>query len=278
MPDRVYTTFNVHSEKHVTVVTFDHPPINLMDRTMTTELRDLLSVLQADRNTKVVVFRSALADFFIAHADLGLFDGKVTTPPPRSSKLHFMHRLFEGYRKLPMATIAVIEGRANGAGTEFALSLDMQFAALGRASLGQFEVALGCLPGGTGTQRLPHLTGRSRALEMILGCDEIDAKTAELYGVINRALPPEELHPFVNAFVARIASFPAKAIALAKESVDHALGDPTQALVEENYLAGQLIVTEEVSRRFAKIMALGAQTPAGERRMSQLLLELEDKQ
>lgn len=276
MPDRAYTTFNVLSKQHVTVVTFDHPPINLMDRTMTTELRDLLGVLQGDAETKVVVFRSANPDFFIAHADLSLFDGKLTTPPARSPKLNFMHRLFEGYRTLPMATIAVIEGRMNGAGTEFALSLDMQFAALGRASIGQFEVALGCLPGGTGTQRLPHLAGRSRALEMILGCDELDAKTAELYGVVNRALPPDDLHPFVNALAARIATFPKQAIALAKASVDHALGDPTLALVEETYLAGQLIVTDEVGRRFKNILALGAQTPAGERNMSQLLLKLEE--
>jgi enoyl-CoA hydratase/carnithine racemase len=270
-----YETFSAEVRDAVMTVRFAHPPVNLMDRTMTEELRTLLTALENDENIKVVVFKSANPDFFIAHADLTLFDGKLETPPPRSTKLNFIHRLFEGYRKLPKATIAVIEGRVNGAGTEFALSLDMQFASHD-ARIGQFEVALGVLPGGTGTQRLPWLMGRSRALELILGCDEIDGKTAADYGLVNRVLPALELSRFVDDLCARISTFPLKAIALAKASVDFALGDPTPALIEESYLAGQLVVTNEVRNRFRKINALGAQTVSGELRMAQLLTKLGD--
>ena len=269
-----YERFRVQSDAGVVSVTFDHPPVNLMDRTMTKELRDLLAVLQKDEVTKVVVFKSNNPDFFIAHADLGMFDGKLTQAPERSTKLNFIHRLFEDYRTLPKATIAVIEGLANGAGTEFAMSLDMRFGALDRAKIGQFEVALGCLPGGTGTQRFAHHLGRSRALEVILGCGEFDAKTAELYGIINRALPPDELHRFVDALAARIASFPLKAIALAKAAVDTASLDPAPALIEESYLAGQLMVTAEVERRFRKALALGLQTADGEKNLASILGKL----
>lgn len=267
-----FTTLRTAIAQGVMTVTLDNPPVNLMDRAMLRDLRALLDGLQQDRDIRAVVFRSALPDFFICHADLALF--KERPAPPKSEKLNFIHALFEQYRTLPKATIAMIEGRCNGAGTEFATSLDMQFAAVGRAFIGQFEVALGALPGGTGTQRLPALMGRSRALELILGCDEIDAEMAERYGLINRALPPDAIGPFVDKLARRIATFPLDAIALAKQSVDHGLGDPKPALSEESYLAGQLMAAPEVRRRFAAILARGGQTPQGEREMASLLTTL----
>jgi enoyl-CoA hydratase/carnithine racemase len=238
------------------------------------DLRALLTSLEADQDIRVVVFRSSIPDFFIAHGDLALFlrdEPRELPKPTASTELNYVHRLFEGYRVLPKATIAVIEGKANGAGTEFALSLDMRFAALGRATIGQFEVALGCLPGGTGTQRLPPLIGRSRSLELILGCDELDASTAELYGLVNRALPPAELGPFVDRLTRRVASFPLEAIALSKRSVDNALPDPVPGLHEESYLASKLMVAPEVRRRFAAVLAKGAQTLDGERNLAAIL-------
>ena len=253
-------------------VTLEHPPVNLMDRAMLRDLRGLLDTLQQDTEIRAVVFRSAIPEFFICHADLSLF--KERPAPLKSTKLNFIHTLFEQYRTLPKATIAMIEGHCNGAGTEFATSLDMQFGAIDRAFIGQFEVALGALPGGTGTQRLPALMGRSRALELILGCDELDAGTAERYGLINRALTADKIGPFVDALAQRIATFPLDAIALAKKSVDHGLGDPTPALSEESFLAGRLMASPEVRRRFANILERGAQTPEGERDLTQLLMKI----
>ena len=267
-----FTTLRTEIDRRVMTVTLDNPPINLMDRSMLRDLRALLDELLLDHEIRAVVFHSANPDFFICHADLSLF--KERAAPPKSEKLNFIHTLFEQYRTLPKATIAMIEGRCNGAGTEFATSLDMQFAAIGRAFIGQFEVALGALPGGTGTQRLPALMGRSRALELILGSDELDAGTAERYGLVNRALAADKIGPFVDALARRIATFPLDAIALAKKSVDQGLGDPTAALSEESFLAGQLMATPEVRRRFAAILEHGAQTPTGERDLAQLLPKL----
>lgn len=271
--DAAFSTLRIKTEGRVLVATLDHPPVNLMDRAMLGDLRVLLDQLEADSSTRAVVFRSANPYFFICHADLNLFV-KGRPAPPRSSKLNFIHRLLEGYRKLPKATLAVIEGQVNGAGTEFVTSLDMRFASIGRARFGQFEVALGALPGGTGTQRLPALMGRGRALELILGCDELGAQLAERYGLVNRALEADEIGPFVDALARRIASFPAKAIALAKQAVDYGLGDPTDVLSEESFLAGQLMAEEEVGRRFAAVLARGAQTAEGERVLAQTLARL----
>jgi enoyl-CoA hydratase/carnithine racemase len=276
-----YSTLRTERDGRVMTVTFDHPPINLMDRAMLSDLRALLTFLQGDQEICAVVFKSAVPDFFIAHADLSIFlknDRRELPKPEKTTKLNFIHALFEGYRTLPKATIAVIEGKTNGAGTEFALSLDMQFAALGRATIGQFEVALGCLPGGTGTQRLPPLIGRSRTLEMIFGCDELDAKTAELYGVVNRAIATDEIGPFVDRLAGRIASFPLEAIALSKQSADNALPDPVPGLHEESYLASRLMISDEVRRRFTAVLARGAQTSDGERNLAALLPQLGEAQ
>ena len=269
-----FTTLRIKIHGRVMSVVIDNGPINLMDRPMLRDLRVLLDQLQDDPETRVVVFRSANPDFFICHGDLGIFL-KDRPAPPRSTKLNFIHTLFEGYRKLAKATIAVIEGRCNGAGTEFVTSLDMRFAALGRALIGQFEVALGGLPGGTGTQRLPMLMGRGRALEFILGCDELDAEIAERYGIVNRAVHPDQLEPFVSELARRIASFPLEAIAKAKQAVDYGLADPATGLAEESFLAGQLMATQEVRRRFPAILAAGAQTFEGELKLSQLLPQLD---
>src|SRR6202012_6228462 len=109
-------------------------------------------------------------------------------------------------RNMPKVTIAKVEGRARGGGSEIALTMDLSFAAIGQAIFSQPEVAGGLVPGGGSTQRLPRLVGRGRALEVLLGCNDFSAELAELYGYINRALPAEEMTPFVKRLAYRIAS------------------------------------------------------------------------
>ena len=145
-------------------------------------------------------------------------------------------------RTMPKATIAEIDGRVGGGGSEFASSCDMRFGAIGRTVVNQMEVPLGILPGGTGTQRLPRLVGRGRAMEIVLGGVDIDAVTAERWGYLNRALEPTELRPFVDALATRIAGFPAGAIALAKQSVLNAERLPlAEGLAEESFLFQQTL-------------------------------------
>src|SRR5205823_1209708 len=171
---------------------------------------------------RVVVVGSANPEFFIAHADVTLILGlpREHREEP-NAELGFFHALVDRFRTMPKATIAVIEGRVRGGGSEFVSSFDMRFASRDRALFGQPEVPLGIIPGGSGTQRLPRLVGRGRALEVILGGADVDGSLADEWGWVNRALGDVELWPFVDELAARIASFPANAIAAAKRSVDN---------------------------------------------------------
>jgi enoyl-CoA hydratase/carnithine racemase len=255
-------------------VTIDHPPINLLDLGLVTELDQLSQVVAVDDDIRVLVLDSANPEFFIAHGDLvwlRTFPKEVAGPdtPPT-----FFHTLTERFRTMPKATIAVIEGRARGGGNELALSFDMRFAAAGRAWFGQPEVALGLLPGGGGTQRLPRLVGRGRALELILGCGDVDAATAERWGLVNRALPAPQLRPFVDALARRIASFPPAAVARAKAAVLLAETDPRPGLAGEWRLCSELFADPESDRRMARALSIGVQTPATELDLPSVLEDL----
>jgi enoyl-CoA hydratase/carnithine racemase len=171
----------------------------------------------------------------------------------------------ERFRTLPKPTIAVIEGIARGGGSEFAMAFDMRYAALGQAVFGQPEVAVGIIPGGGGTQRLPRLVGRGRALEVILGCMDIDAATAASWGYVDRALPPEELRAFVDKLAARIASHPLEAVTRAKRAVDAAAGDLATGLRVEDQLFREALAQPAARERLRAILDAGAQTRDFER-------------
>jgi enoyl-CoA hydratase/carnithine racemase len=250
----------------VATATIDHPPLNLLDLTLITELEALGRTVAADDAVRVLVLRSANADFFIAHADVTLIQRLPTTPPPPPRELGLFHAMVDRFRTMPKATIGVVEGIARGGGSELLLSLDMRFAALGRARLAQPEVALGIIPGGSGTQRLPRLVGRARALEIMLGCDDVPAELAERWGYVNRALPPDELGPFVERLAARIASFPAAAIALAKEAVNASDRSVVDGLLVEADCFNRSLATAESQERMRDFMARGGQTVEVERK------------
>jgi enoyl-CoA hydratase/carnithine racemase len=268
MPYEGYDCLHIRVDRGVAFVTIDHPPINLLDLALIQELDRIGVELAADDSVRVAVFQSANPEFFIAHADVTLIQLLPKEVPPKATELGGFHRMVDRFRTMPKATIGKIEGRARGGGSEFLLSLDMRFAASGRAILTQPEVALGIIPGGSGTQRLPRLMGRARALEIILGCEDIPADLAERYGYVNRALPAEELGPFVERLAYRIASFPAPAIALAKASVDAAELPIIDGLVDEAHFFNQSLATREAQERMAAFMQMGGQTREVELRIS----------
>ena len=180
----------------------------------------------------------------------------------------------ERWRLIPKVTIAQIEGRIGGGGSEMAASMDMRFGVRGKTFVNQMEVALGILPGGTGTQRLPRMMGRARALEVILGCDDLDAETAEAWGYLNRAMEAEEIGAFVERLAMRIASFPAPAVALAKQSVNASVKPLAEGLADEAHLFDILLRTPEAKANMARFMEIGGQTREGELRMGELCAEL----
>lgn len=255
-----FTTLSVAVAAGVARVTFDNGPINLMDMPMLGDLERVSRTLEADPAVKVVILQSANPDFFIAHGDVAAFGDLPAEPAPREEKLGMLHAILDRFRTMPKATIAKIEGRCRGGGSELALACDMRFAAIGRAFLCQPEVGVGIIPAAGGAARLPRLVGRGRALEIILGCADFNAETAERYGWINRALPATEIDMFVNALAARIAGFPAATLALAKQMVDAT--DPTIVadLALEERLFLRAAASAPAKTRIAAALGAGMQT------------------
>jgi enoyl-CoA hydratase/carnithine racemase len=168
-------------------VIFNNPPINLLDPDTIRELHQLIATVEATDALKVVVFESANPDYFIAHYDMSRASETPSAvapgglPPWTDVTMRLAHT--------SVVSIAAVRGRARGVGNEFVLACDLRFASLERAFFCQSEVAVGVVPGGGAVERLTPLLGRARALEILLGSDDLNAATAERYGLINRAIP-----------------------------------------------------------------------------------------
>lgn len=200
-------------------IVFDYPPFNIVDATLYHALQGLLARMDASPSLRVVVFESANPEFFLAHFDLTGKTGNITTAVGLSG-LPILIDTFVRITRSPVASIAKIRGCVRGVSSEFVLACDMRFASRENTLLGQPEVGVGVHPGGGGTERLPPLVGRGRALEIVLGANDFDGDTAAQYGYVNRALPDEELDGFVDALARRIATFDGRAIAATKRLIN----------------------------------------------------------
>ncbi|MDA3038773.1 MAG: enoyl-CoA hydratase/isomerase family protein [Actinomycetota bacterium] len=266
-----FELIRVANDDGVLTALLDNPPVNLITRQLFRELRLFADEVAVDPEARVVVLRSADPDFFLAHFDVTLILGfPVEGEAQRATEISGFHRMCERFRTMPKPTICEIAGRVGGGGGELAASCDMRFGALGRTTLCQMEVPLGILPGGTGTQRLPALLGRGRAMEVVLGGDDIDAAMLERWGWLNRALAADDLTPFVDRLARRLAGFSSGAVALAKAAVLAASPDPTTGLLDEAYLFDQSLRLADTPDRMRRFLELGGQTRAGELRVGEL--------
>lgn len=197
-------------------VTFDIPPLNIFGPQNMAPLQAVVAALETDKDVRVVVFDSAIDGFFITHYDFLTAPEDTLSLPLGPTGLQQLPDALVRLSRAPVVSIAKIRGRATGVGSELALACDMRFGSREKAILSQWEVGAGLVPGGGPMARLPRLIGRGRALEVLLGADDINGEVAELYGYVNRALPDAELDDFVNGLVERIASFDKQAIAETK--------------------------------------------------------------
>jgi enoyl-CoA hydratase/carnithine racemase len=175
--------------------------------------------MDASSSLRVVVFESANPEFFLAHFDLTGKIGNIMSAVGPSG-LPILTDTFVRITRSPVASIAKIRGCVRGVSSEFVLACDMRFASRENTLLGHPEVGVGLHPGGGGTERLPPLVGRGRALEIVLGANDFDGDTAAQYGYVNRALPDKQLDGFVDALARRVATFDARAIAAAKRLIN----------------------------------------------------------
>jgi enoyl-CoA hydratase/carnithine racemase len=239
-------------------VVFDYPPFNVLDATIFEGLQDLLVRMDANQSLHVVVFESANPDFYLAHFDLTGKTGNITTAVGPSG-LPILMDTFVRLTKSSVVSIAKIRGCVRGGSSEFVLACDMRFASRENTRLGQPEVAVGVHPGGGGTERLPHLVGRGRALEIILGGNDFDGDTAERYGYVNRALPDAELDSFVDALARRIASFDRRALASAKSLVNEVSLPSADRLLDAITSFGTALTWPEALRRIRTLLERGLQ-------------------
>jgi enoyl-CoA hydratase/carnithine racemase len=200
-------------------VTFDHPPLNIFGPETIPQLNEIVTAVETDERLKVVVFDSAVDGFFLTHYNF-LAKPEESQLPPGPTGLQQLPDMLVRLSRAPVVSIVSLRGRATGVGSELALASDMRFASREKAILSQWEVGAGLVPGGGPMARLPRLIGRGRALEVLLGADDIGGDLAELYGYVNRALPDAELDGFVDALARRIASFDKAAIAETKRLVN----------------------------------------------------------
>jgi enoyl-CoA hydratase/carnithine racemase len=201
-------------------VTFDLPPLNIFGPAHIPQLEAVVSALETDDNVKVVVFDSAVPGFFLTHYDFLAKPEESAKFPAGPTGLQALPDMLARLSRASVVSISLIRGRATGVGSELALASDMRFASREKALLSQWEVGAGLVPGGGPMARLPRLVGRGRALEVLLGADDINGDLAELYGYVNRSLPDADLDEFVDAFAKRIASFDKQAIAETKRLVN----------------------------------------------------------
>src|SRR6516164_4005273 len=234
-------------------VTFDIPPVNIFGPKNLAPFNEIISKIETDEQVKVVVFDSAIEGFFLTHWDFLAKPEDDPGMPPGSTGLQPFPDMLARLSRAPVVSIVSIRGRATGCGSELALASDMRFASREKAILSQWEVGAGLVPGGGPMARLPRLIGRGRALEVLLGADDIPGDLAERYGYVNRALPDAELDSFVEALAMRLASFDKQAIAAIKHLVDKA-SLPSDAEIAPGWEACMASIARPAAQ--AKLMTL----------------------
>jgi enoyl-CoA hydratase/carnithine racemase len=272
MDDSV-STIAVRSEGSVLFAEIVAPPMNLLGPELVRDLVSLTQRAEADDAIQVLVFTSGDPDYFIAHVDVT----RVAEYRAEAAKLTgepSIAALFHHLSASRLVTIAQIEGRVRGAGSEFALACDMRFAARETAIFGQFEPAFGLLPGGGAAQHLTRLMGRARALEVMLSADDYDADLAERYGWINRALPANELADFVASLAHRIAAFPAAGQAVVKQRVNAVALASADVFLRDSDLFGEGVGKPEAQQRIQAAIRRGFQTREVEMALGERLGEL----
>jgi enoyl-CoA hydratase/carnithine racemase len=242
-------------------VTIDHPPLNIFGPDTIPQLDEVITAIETDEQVKVVVFDSAVEGFFMTHYDFLAPVEDTTRLPPGPTGLQPLPDMLVRLSRAPVVSIASIRGRATGVGSELALACDMRFASREKAILGHFEVGAGIVPGGGPMARLPRLMGRGRALEVLLGADDIPGELAERYGYVNRSFPDADLELFVESLATRIASFDKRAISETKRFADVASLPPDFEIAPEWDVCLASIMRPAAQERIKKLMDQGLHQP-----------------
>ena len=268
---------NIHLEKNVAdgvaVIRLDRPKVNALGSDMMRDLHAICDELAVDDTTRAVVVTGGRKNF-AAGADISEFPSFTAETAQQFSNM-FNDSLL-ALENLPQVTISAINGFALGGGLEVAVATDFRMIAEdGR--MGVPEIQLGLIPGGGGTQRIPRLIGIGRAMEVVLGADDVDAETAERWGFLNRAMSGDSLSAYVDALATRIASFPPAAVREAKRAVNASVERSLdEGLKYESYLFQVLLRDVDAQPSMRRYLDAGGQTRDVELRIGSVMGELFD--
>jgi enoyl-CoA hydratase/carnithine racemase len=271
-----FETLRVRQDGAVLFADIAAPPMNLLGTELVRDLVSLIQRAESDDACQAIVFASADHDYFIAHVDVT----RISEYREQAARLTGEPSIAILFRRLSesrLVTIAQVEGRVRGAGSEFVLACDMRFAARESAIFSQPEEGFGLIPGAGGIQHLTRLMGRARALEVMLSADDYDAELAERYGWINRALPADSLGEFVRSLAHRIAGFPAVGRAALKDRVNAITLAPADDFRRDSDLFLECARNPETQRRIRVAMTRGFQTHDGEMALTNMVGGLVDR-
>ncbi|MBC7795612.1 MAG: enoyl-CoA hydratase/isomerase family protein [Pyrinomonadaceae bacterium] len=212
----MYETILVEKQDKVAIITINRPDkLNALGEKVHAEGVAVLDELAGDAEIRVVIFKGAGGKAFVAGADISEFAGQTGVSQRETMNAR---SLFNAIDSFPKPVIAMITGFCLGGGNELAMACDLRIAT-DKSRFGQPEINLGIIPGGGGTQRLPKLIGESKAMELILTGDMIDAPTAFNYGLVNYVYSAEEIEAKTMELANKIAEKSPIALQMAKEAV-----------------------------------------------------------
>ena len=270
-----YNLLHIERSGALATITIDNPPVNVITSALFAELMAVFEEMAADPDLTVVLVKSNNPDFFLAHFDVEvLLELTTGVAQDTINTLEAYQHMLRGIREMDKIVIGQIEGRIGGGGAELAMNFDMRFGVTGKTIFNQMEVPLGILPGGSGTQMLPRLVGYGRAMEIIMSGEDVDAKSAEQWGLLNRAFDGSEIDKWVAALAARIATFPVEAVRATKKSIRCSSMPLDEGLQHETALFVDLLLSDSAKQQMTRFMESGGQTPEGELRIAELSQEI----
>ncbi len=213
----------IESHDHVQIWTLSNPPMNYMTAAMSRELLELIGKTEGDESVRAVIVTGGVEGKFITHYSVDELAAMAADPAECARSFPTIeagfHRLLNRIMLMPKAVIAAINGDCMGGGYELAMACDFRLAADGPFQIGLPEAVLGILPGGSGTQRLPRLIGRSRALEVMLFGNVYSPTDAERMGMVNRVMPANKLMPTAMEWARTLSMRAPRSVAAIKRAV-----------------------------------------------------------
>lgn len=242
----IYNNILAQTTDGISTITINRPQqLNALNKETIEELNAALSELEKDIAVRVVIITGAGEKAFVAGADIKEF-AQFSTEQGKELSAKGHELLFDKVANFTKPVIAAINGFALGGGLELAMACHLRIASE-NARMGLPEVGLGVIPGYGGTQRLPQLIGKSKAMEMILTAEMIDAKIALHYGLVNHVVPSAELLAKASEIGKKIRKNSPMALTSAIKAVNANYTDGMNGLEEEIKLFGQCFGTKDFS-------------------------------